>query len=135
MKDLDTTPTHATKYSAGADVIATEDITIGCSKLGFIKTGAFVPELMPKDYLLVLVPRSSICLKQGLIQPNSVGIIDADYKGEILGAFLNLGMKPVTIKAGERIGQLICIKYLTVYPRLNEERVGGFGSTNKPEGR
>ena len=73
---MDTTPTHATKHSAGADIVATETVVIEPKKIGFIKTGAFVPENMPKDHFLMLVPRSSLCMKQGLVQPNSVGIID-----------------------------------------------------------
>ena len=124
------TPTHKTKGSAGADVSAIHEVTIPPGEYAFIKTGAFIPENMPSDHFLILAPRSSLCLKQGLIQPNSIGIIDADYPNEILHCFLNIGKETVVIPKGERIGQLVCVPFLPVFPIENSERTGGFGSTN-----
>ena len=124
------TPTHKTMGSAGADVSAVEDVTILPGEYAFIKTGAFVPENMPKSHFLILAPRSSLCLKQGLIQPNSIGIIDADYPNEILHCFLNIGKEPVKIPKGERIGQLVCVPFISVFPTESNIRTGGFGSTN-----
>ena len=124
-------PTHKTTGSAGADVSAVEDVTILPGEYKFIKTGAFIPENMPTSHFLILVPRSSLCLKQGLIQPNSIGIIDADYPDEILHCFFNIGKVHVTIKKGDRIGQLICVPYVSVFDVESNERLGGFGSTGE----
>jgi dUTP pyrophosphatase len=122
---------HQTSLSAGADVESVETVTIMPNSYELIKTGEFVPSNMPKGHYLELTPRSSICLKRWLDMPNSVGVIDADYPDEILLPLRNLGDKPVTIEKGERIGQLICKPYTQIYPILDNERIGGFGSTNK----
>jgi dUTP pyrophosphatase len=121
---------HKTRDSAGADVEAAETVTILPGSYELIKTGEFVPENMPSGHYLELTPRSSICLKRWLDMPNSVGVIDLDYPDEILLPLRNLGDKPVTINKGERIGQLICKPYVQIYPVLDNERTGGFGSTN-----
>ena len=123
-------PTHQTKRSAGADIRAAENVIIAPRSYELIKTGEFVPANMPSDHYLQLSPRSSLCLKKWLDMPNSVGVIDADYPNEILMPLRNLGDKPVSIEKGERIGQLICQPYTQIYPALENERVGGFGSTN-----
>lgn len=123
-------PNHATRLSAGADIAATRDYVIAPKETVLISTGAYVPKNMPDNTFLLLVPRSSICMKRGLIQPNSVGIIDADYPDEIFGAFMNIGDKPVIIKEDERIAQLICMPYMQVFPVQDVQRTGGFGSTN-----
>ena len=124
-------PIHATTLSAGADLVSTKDIVILPKETQLIPTGTYVPDNMPKNSFFMLVPRSSICMKRGLIQPNSVGIIDADYPNEIFAAFMNIGNKPVIIKKGERIAQLICMPFLQVFPVDDVQRTGGFGSTNK----
>ena len=121
--------THQTKLSAGADVCATESVIIAPKSYEFIKTGEFVPDNMPDSCYLELLPRSSLCLKRCLDMPNSVGVIDKDYPNEILMPLRNLGEKPVSIEKGERIGQLICKPYVQIYPVLDNERTGGFGST------
>lgn len=123
-------PTHKTTGSAGADVSAIEDVTILPGEYKFIKTGVFIPENMPKSHFLILAPRSSLCLKNGLIQPNSIGIIDADYPDEILHCFMNIGENIAFIPKGERIGQLVCVPFFPVFPIEDNERTGGFGSTN-----
>lgn len=123
-------PTHKTTGSAGADVSAIEDVTIMPGEYKFIKTGTFIPENMPSTHFLMLSPRSSLCLKNGLIQPNSIGIIDADYPNEILHCFMNIGKNVAFIKKGERIGQLICVPFITIFPVEDNERTGGFGSTD-----
>lgn len=120
---------HQTKYSAGADVCAAESVIIAPKSYELIKTGEAIPPFMPRGHYLELVPRSSLCLKRCLDMPNSVGIIDYDYPNEILMPLRNLGDKPVSIEKGERIGQLICKPYTQIYPVLDNDRTGGFGST------
>ena len=121
-------PTHQTKGSAGADLCAAEDVTIKAMETVAVKTGAYVPESMPKGAWLGLYARSSLAAK-GLI--TSIGVIDADYKGEIKVVLTNLSGTHYKIIKGERIGQLIPQYYMqNVFPVHDVKRVGGFGSTN-----
>ncbi|PEG76674.1 dUTP diphosphatase, partial [Lactobacillus sp. UMNPBX19] len=82
---------------------------------------------------------SSNPLKRGLILPNGVGIVDADYynnsgnEGEIFFQLINYGITDITIKKGERIGQGIFMNYLTADVETGnlQTRTGGFGSTKR----
>ena len=133
-------PIRKTKYSAGYDIEAAEDITIEPFKLGdapaFIKTGLKV--YMEDGEYLMLANRSSNPKKKGLIMANSVGIIDKDYygnpdnDGHLMFTYYNFKNEPVTLKKGEVVGQGIFMKYYTTDDDNAEgERSGGFGSTNK----
>lgn len=122
-------PTHQTKHSAGADICASEDVTIEPWQTAIIPTGQFVPE-MPEGTFLALCIRSSMALKRGLMLSNGIGVIDRDYPGEIGVMAFNTNIEPVTILKGERIGQLIPMAYVAgIFPVKDAERSGGFGST------
>ena len=133
-------PIRKTKYSAGYDIEAAEDIIIPSFKKGMnptlIKTGLKV--YMQDDEVVLLYNRSSNPKKKGLILANSVGVIDKDYygnpdnDGHIMFAFYNIKEEDVEIKKGEAIGQAVFQKYLMADDDSAEgERVGGFGSTTK----
>ena len=133
-------PIRKTKYSAGYDVEAAEDIVIPSFKKGtnptLVKTG--IKAYMQDDEMLLLYNRSSNPKKKGLILANSVGVVDKDYygnldnDGHIMFAFYNIKEEDVLIKKGEAIGQAIFQKYLTTDDDAAEgERIGGFGSTRK----
>ena len=133
-------PERKTKYSAGYDVEAAEDVVVPSFKKGMaptlIKTG--IKAYMQDDEMLALYNRSSNPKKKGLILANSVGIIDKDYyenednDGHIMFAFYNVKEEDVTIKKGECIGQAIFQKYLlTDDDNAEGIREGGFGSTSK----
>lgn len=133
-------PERKTKYSAGYDIEAAEDVIIPSFKKGIkptlIKTG--LKAYMPKNEYLMLVNRSSNPGKKGLILANSIGIVDRDYyenqdnDGHIMFAFYNIKDEDVEIKKGERIGQAIFSHYAVVdNDKADGERAGGFGSTNK----
>ena len=133
-------PVRKTKYSAGYDIEAAEDIVIPSFKKGqnptLVKTG--LKAYMQDDEVLLLYNRSSNPKKKGLILANSVGVIDKDYygnpdnDGHFMFAFYNIKDENVTIKKGEAIGQAIFQKYLvTDNDNAEGERVGGFGSTTK----
>ena len=133
-------PIRKTKYSAGYDIEAAEDVVIPSFKKGMnptlIKTG--LKAYMQDDEVLYLYNRSSNPKKKGLIMANSVGVIDKDYygnpdnDGHIMYAFYNIKSEPVEIKKGDIVGQAIFQKYLITDDDSAEgERVGGFGSTNK----
>ena len=131
-------PMRKTKYSAGYDLEAAEDVIIPSFKKGMnptlVKTG--LKAYMQDDEVMLLYNRSSNPKKKGLIMANSVGVIDKDYygnpdnDGHFMFAFFNIKEEDVLIKKGEAIGQAIFQKYLTVDNDMAEgERIGGFGST------
>lgn len=133
-------PIRKTKYSAGYDIEAAEDVVIPSFKKGnnptLIKTG--IKAYMQDDEVLYLYNRSSNPKKKGLILANSVGVIDKDYygnpdnDGHIMFAFYNIKDEDVEIKKGETVGQAVFQKYLVVDDDNAEgTRLGGFGSTNK----
>ena len=131
-------PVRKTKYSAGYDVEAAEDIIIPSFKKGMkptlIKTG--IKAYMQECEYLMLANRSSNPGKKGLILANSVGIIDADYygnadnDGHIMFAYYNVKEEDIEIKKGECIGQAIFLPFLMADGDVAEGvRIGGFGST------
>lgn len=133
-------PERKTKYSAGYDVEAAEDIIIPSFKKGMkptlIKTG--IKAYMQDDEVLILANRSSNPGKKGLILANSIGVIDKDYygnednDGHIMFAFFNIKEEDIAIKKGDCIGQAIFQKYLIIDNDVAEgQREGGFGSTSK----
>ena len=132
-------PVRKTKYSAGYDIEAAEDIVIPSFKgtnPTLIKTG--LKAYMQDDEMLLLYNRSSNPKKKGLILSNSVGVVDKDYygnpdnDGHIMFAFYNIKNEDIEIKKGEAIGQAIFQKYLVAdNDNAEGERIGGFGSTSK----
>ena len=131
-------PIRKTKYSAGYDVEAAEDVIIPSFKKGMnptlVKTG--LKAYMQEDEYLMLCNRSSNPKKKGLILANSVGIVDKDYygnpdnDGHIVFAFYNIKEEDIEIKKGEAIGQAIFQRFLvTDNDKAEGERIGGFGST------
>ena len=133
-------PVRKTKFSAGYDIEAAEDVTVPSFKKGMnptlISTG--LKAYMEDDEVLMLYNRSSNPKKKGLVLSNSVGVIDKDYYGNVdndghfMFAFYNIKDEDVTIKKGEAIGQGIFQKYLvTDDDNAERERKGGFGSTSK----
>ena len=133
-------PVRKTKFSAGYDIEAAEDVVVPSFKKGMnptlVKTG--IKAYMQDDEMLLLYNRSSNPKKKGLILANSVGVVDKDYygnvdnDGHIMFAFYNIKDEDVEIKKGDAIGQAIFQKYLVTDDDAAEgERAGGFGSTNK----
>ena len=132
-------PVRKTKNSAGYDVEAASDVIIEPYKHGMkptlIPTG--LKAYCQDDEYYILVNRSS-GPKKGFVMANSIGIIDADYygnetnDGHFYFQYWNFGDKPLEIKKGDVIGQVIFQKYLTVDDdNATGMRTGGFGSTNK----
>jgi len=132
-------PKRSTKNAAAYDVEAAEDITIPPYTQGIkptlIPTG--LKAYCMDDEWYMLANRSG-GPKKGFIMANSIGIIDADYygnesnDGHFMFQYFNFGTEPLEIKKGDRIGQVIFMKYLTVDDDKAEGiRTGGFGSTDK----
>ena len=130
-------PKRATEGSAGYDFESAEDIIVPVGGTALVKTGVKV-YMNSNEYLQVQI-RSSLAKDGGLMLMNSVGIVDADYadnpknEGEIMFLFYNAGRYDYKIEKGQRIGQGIFLQFLTVdnEKKVNEKRVGGYGSSGK----
>ena len=133
-------PVRKTKFAAGYDIEAAEDIVIPSFKKGMapvlIPTG--LKAYMEDDEVLYLYNRSSNPKKKGLVLANSVGVVDKDYygnpdnDGHIMFAFYNIKDEDITIKKGEAIGQGVFAPYLVCdNDQATGKREGGFGSTDK----
>ena len=129
-------PTYGTVDSAGADLYAIldEEITINPGETKVISTGLYMA--IPKGYVGLIYARSSLGTKKGLAPANKVGVIDADYRGEVKVVLYNQSKEEQIISPNERIAQIVITPYMqvdfTVVEELSEtERgTGGFGSTN-----
>ena len=130
-------PTYGTEYSAGFDLysVSDEEITINPHETVFIKTGLAME--IPIGYGGFIFARSGLSTKKGLAPANKVGIIDADYRGEIMVALYNQTDESKTIDAHERIAQMVIMPFITANfvetNELSETKRGnnGFGSTGK----
>ena len=130
-----TTPTYGTEYSAGADLynLKGESVVIPAHSTVLIKTGISIE--IPEGYCGLIFARSGLATKRGLAPANKVGVIDADYRGEIMVALHNHTDKDATVDGGERVAQLAIVPFLKADFELSDELsdtargVGGFGST------
>ena len=129
-----TVPTYGTEYSAGADLYnLNEAVTIPAHKTVLIHTGLSVE--IPEGYAGLIYARSGLASKRGLAPANKVGVVDADYRGEVMVALHNHSDIDATVDAGERVAQLVVTPFLKVEYQLAEELsdtvrgAGGFGST------
>ena len=128
-------PEYGSAFAAGADLYALLDeaLTIEAGQNSFIHTGLAVE--LPLGCMGLVYARSGMACKRDLAPANKVGVIDCDYRGEIIVAMHNHGKQAQTIEPGERIAQLIIAPYITVkFEEVQEledtERgFGGFGST------
>lgn len=128
-------PTYGTVYSAGCDLYACmdEDVSINPGETKLIKTGLSME--IPENYAGLIYARSSLATKKGLAPANKVGVIDSDYRGEIMVALHNHSNEVQTIDKNERIAQLVVTPFLKVefneVEDLNDtvRGAGGFGST------
>ena len=128
-------PTYGTDYAAGADLYAlAEDIvTIMPGETKLIKTGISME--IPTGYAGLIYARSGLASKKGLAPANKVGVVDSDYRGEIMVALHNHSNEERQIENGERIAQFVITPYLKAcfeeVDSLDDTERGenGFGST------
>lgn len=128
-------PQYQSNGAAAADICSCEDVNIQHKEVKLIHTGLYVE--IPKGWCMKLFARSSLH-KKGLFLSNGVGVIDSDYRGEILVSIWNCGLPgSVNIKKGERIAQITLervepIEWVEVDALSDTERgSGGFGSSGK----
>ncbi len=130
-------PTYGSALAAGADLYACEDeeITIAAGETKLIHTG--IAMAIPEGLVGLVYARSGLAFKRGLAPANKVGVIDSDYRGEIMVALHNHSTVPQTVAKGERIAQIVLTPYVAadfhVVDELDEtvRGNGGFGSTGK----
>ena len=131
-------PAYATAGSAGMDLRACidEPMTIRPMERVKVPTG-FAIALPGPQWVAFIFARSGLGIKSGITLPNCVGVIDSDYRGEIIVALTNLSDTDYTIQPGDRVAQLVIMPVtqarVSVVEELDEtERgTGGFGSTGR----
>lgn len=135
LKENAIVPERQTPYSAGYDLCATEDITAKAGQTVKIHTGLSVELEGATDVCLFIYARSSLATKLGLAPANCVGVVDWDYRGELIVALHNHSGEDREIKAGDRVAQLVITHVLTPETVEVDELSktvrgeGGFGST------
>ena len=130
-------PTYGSQFSAGADLYACidEKLTIASGQTVLVHTGIAME--IPTGYVGLVFARSGLASKKGLAPANKVGVIDSDYRGEIMVALHNHGSESREIESGERIAQIALVPYLTADFNVVDELsdtdrgAGGFGSTGR----
>jgi dUTP pyrophosphatase len=136
MQDL--LPAYATEGSAGLDLRACIDapITIEAGATVLIPTGLAI-HLGDPGYAAMILPRSGMGHKNGIVLGNLVGLIDSDYQGQLMVSTWNRGQAAFTLNPMERLAQLIVVPVLQVGFNVvdqfdtSERGAGGFGSTGK----
>ena len=128
-------PTHGSEYAAGADLYALldEELVIQPNETKLVRTGLAME--IPEGYAGLIYARSGLASKRGLAPANKVGVVDADYRGEVMVALHNHSAVEQKIVPAERIAQLVVAPFLKASFTETEELsdtvrgVGGFGST------
>ena len=128
-------PTYGSEYAAGADLYACLDapVTIAPHETVLVPTGLSLE--IPVGWAGLVYARSGLASKRNLAPANKVGVIDPDYRGEVMVSLHNHGTVPQTVEPGERVAQLVLTPYLTAQffeaEALSDtvRGQGGFGST------
>lgn len=137
LDDRAVLPAYGSEYAAGADLYAVTDgtVTFQAGETKMIRTGLAME--IPEGYAGLIYARSGLASKRGLAPANKVGVVDADYRGEIMVALHNHSDREQQIEAGERIAQLVIAPFLkATYEEADDLSAtvrgsGGFGSTGK----
>ena len=131
-EDKEFLPRRANRTDAGADLMSTENLELYPGEQKLVDTGVAVK--IPEGYAGFVFNRSSQG-KKGITIPHSVGVIDADYRGNIKVILKNIGEDPYKIDRGDRIAQLVIMPVLLVeFTDIWNDTArgsGGFGSTGK----
>lgn len=130
-------PTKGSKDSAGMDLYACTDVPVVIAPHQNVKIGTGLAIELPDGYFGAIFARSGLATKSGLRPSNCVGVIDSDFRGEIIVVLHNDTDIVQTVNQAERIAQLMVIPYLSVefneVDKLSNTERGenGFGSTGK----
>ena len=135
LKEAAVLPKYGSAEAAGADLYACLDeaVTIEPGATVLIPTGLAME--MPQGYVGLIYARSGLATKAGLAPANKVGVVDSDYRGEIMVALHNHSDKPATVNAEERVAQMVFTPYVAAEFAVvggldtTDRGAGGFGST------
>ena len=138
LRDGATVPKYATEFSAGLDLSCAADgpITVGAGQIVKVPTG-IAAEYTGDDVVLLIFVRSGLATKHGISLANSVGVVDPDYRGEIMVSVINNSADDYVINPGDRIAQLVLVPFIRAEAEEAEglsdtaRGAGGFGSTGK----
>ena len=130
-------PCYMTAQSAGMDICAAleDDLELSPGQICLVPTGFSMA--LPEGFEAQIRPRSGLAVKYGLTIVNAPGTIDADYRGEVKVALINLGPQPVTLQRGDRIAQMVIQQVFQARIRVvqkldaTERSSGGFGHTGR----
>ncbi len=131
-------PRYASAGAAGADLCALpvgEGLTIAPGETAFVHTG--IALAIPEGYVGLICARSGLACKRGLAPANKIGVIDSDYRGELLVALHNHGTELQTVAPGERVAQILFVPVAAAafseVDTLDDtlRGSGGFGSTGR----
>ena len=128
-------PRYMTPQSSGMDIFAavTDDVILEPGKIELLPSGFAMA--LPSGFEAQIRPRSGLAVKHGIGIINAPGTIDADYRGEVMIALINLGREPYTVQRGDRIAQMVINKvYQAEVLEVNQleetdRNTGGFGHT------
>jgi len=124
-------PTRGSRHAAGLDLYAVESVTIEPGARAAVRTGLAVA--IPEGFYGRVAPRSGLAVRHGI--DVLAGVIDSDYRGELLCAIVNHGHEPFVAEKGTRVAQLVVEAIITPEPAWADDLsatgrgVGGFGST------
>ncbi|HBA73311.1 MAG: deoxyuridine 5'-triphosphate nucleotidohydrolase [Geobacteraceae bacterium GWC2_55_20] len=130
-------PGYATTGAAALDLRACleHSMTVQPGETVLVPSGIAI-SIHDPGLVALLVPRSGLGIKHGIVLANTVGVIDSDYQGEIGIGIFNRGLQPYTIEPGERICQMmfvpvtqVALELVSEFSRESERGTGGFGST------
>ena len=128
-------PTYQTKQAAGVDLMAFVEEPIVIEPMDRVLVGTGLYMALPNGYEAMIRPRSGMAFKHGITVINTPGTIDADYRGELKIALINLSKEAFTINNGDRIAQMVVNKYEQVAFKITdsldetERGAGGYGHT------
>lgn len=135
MNELAKTPTRGSEYAAGYDLYATSGYSILIEPHETVMVGTGIAMEIPKGYFGAIFARSGLASKRGLRPANCVGVVDCDYRNEVMVALHNDTDEVVGIEPQERIAQLVVLPYMDLEffeaDNLSDTKrgLGGFGST------
>jgi dUTP pyrophosphatase len=131
-------PAYATEGSAGMDLRACIDqpVVLSPAQTQLIATGLAI-HIDDPGFAAIILPRSGLGHKHGIVLGNLVGLIDSDYQGQLMVSMWNRGQSPFTIEPGERIAQLVVVPVVQVELEVVEDfadstrGAGGFGHSGR----
>lgn len=135
LNDLAQIPTRGSEYAAGYDLYAASSYDIEIEPHKTVKIGTGIAVAIPAGNFGGIFARSGLATKKGLAPANKVGVVDSDYRGEVIVALHNDTNEVQTVQAGDRIAQLIIVPFTPVeFKEVDElddtaRGAGGFGST------